>query len=384
MLEAPLAGGRVIACPGSGRLWVLNASASAIWDLRAGGLAADAMARLLAERFGLAVAALRTDIDDLLRDWRASGLLPVPAAVAPPPERSPWVIPPLYAPPPPAALSVSLAGLPFSLLVADPALHGRLAPLLRHLALPAPERVAHHLCLAGSAGGWNLALDGQPLKDGQGADAALVAVLHTLVDLACRAEDRLLIVHGAGLGMDDGRGLLLVAPGGSGKTTLAAALNAEGLRLLSDDVVPVRLDGHLLALGAPLCLKPGSWPVLARHRPDLAAAPDVERFGQTIRYLPPLGPPPATLIAPGLLLFPRYQPGAAARLSALTPEAALQGIVEAEAVIRNLTQDKLNRLARWVSAIPAYALTYPDLQSGLTAVTRCLARDARPTGDGRP
>ena len=57
-----------------------------------------------------------------------------------------------------------------------------------------------------------------------------------------------------------------------------------------------------------------------------------------------------------------------AELTALTPEEVLQGVVEAEAVIRDLNQEKLEAIARWVSSTPAYALTYPDLPSGLELV----------------
>jgi len=46
----------------------------------------------------------------------------------------------------------------------------------------------------------------------------------------------------------------------------------------------------------------------------------------------------------------------------------LQRVVEADAVIRDLTQEKLEAIVRWASSAPAYALTYPDLQSGLELV----------------
>jgi hypothetical protein len=45
----------------------------------------------------------------------------------------------------------------------------------------------------------------------------------------------------------------------------------------------------------------------------------------------------------------------------LGPEAALQGLVTAEAVCRDLTQAKLSALARWLEGLPAWRLTYPDL-----------------------
>ncbi len=179
----------------------------------------------------------------------------------------------------------------------------------------------------------------------------------------------------------DGRGVLLIASGGSGKSTLAAALDASGYGLLSDDVVPVNLQGSLLGLGLPLCLKAGSWPVLATHRPDLAAVPAVARPEQRVRYLPPLHPAPVDPVPAALILLSRYQPGQPPHVTPATPEQALQGLLSAEAVIRGLNQDKLDALARWVSAVPAYTLTYPDLASGLAAVEALVKRTGAPAQD---
>ena len=87
-----------------------------------------------------------------------------------------------------------------------------------------------------------------------------------------------------------------------------------------------------------------------------------------MRYLPPLGNSNSGSIPLGLLLFPCYQPGSVPHCKALSPEEAFQYIIEAEAVIRNLTQAKLDALANWVSSVPAYALSYPDLDSALALV----------------
>jgi hypothetical protein len=275
-------------------------------------------------------------------------------------------------------LTFKLAGLCCGVVVEDAQLTERLKILLSSVLLASPEPLAHLLDLTGTATRWQLNVNEQFESTGQGSENALTCVLHTLIDLACQAEERLLVIHGAGLRLADGRGLLLIAPGGSGKTTLATALNAKGYALLSDDVVPVTLTGELLGLGTPICLKAGSWSVLAALRPDIASTQSVERFAQTVRYLPPLGNGSAAPIQPGLLLFPRYQPGSVPQCQALSPEEALQHIIEAEAVIRNLTQAKLDALANWVSSVPAYALCYPDLDSALTLVRQQIDKLSQP------
>ena len=235
-------------------------------------------------------------------------------------------------------------------------------------------KVEHTVRLTGSPRDWRLWLDRAPQAQGTTREAALLALLAVLLRLGTRPAERLLVVHGAGLVAPDGRGLLLVAPGGSGKSTLAAALETAGFGLLGDDLVPVTLDGALLGLGLPLGLKAGSWPVLAGCRPEIADAPVIRRDDEPVRFLPPRTPT-AGPVRPALLLLTRYRPGQAVRTEPLTPEQALHGLVEAEAVFRDLTQAKLTALARWLEGLPAWRLSYPDLASGQAAVRARLARD---------
>ncbi len=81
-------------------------------------------------------------------------------------------------------------------------------------------------------------------------------------------------------------------------------------------------------------------------------------------------------IAPSLLLFPQYMPGAAPSYVPLTPEKALQALVQAEAVIRLQTQAQLEAVCGWIDSIPAYTLRYPDLASGMSLVSSLLENGA--------
>ena len=78
----------------------------------------------------------------------------------------------------------------------------------------------------------------------------------------------------------------------------------------------------------PITLKVGSWPVLQPLRPDLNETPIRHRLGQPVRLLPPRGQPVTRPIPLGTLVLPRYQPGAPTHVQRLTPEAALQGLIE--------------------------------------------------------
>lgn len=78
----------------------------------------------------------------------------------------------------------------------------------------------------------------------------------------CRS--RVTVHHGAVI-VDDTGAIALTGPSGTGKTSLALALAADGAALLTDDLlVRRRTDGHALPCTRPLTLREAVWP----HLPD--------------------------------------------------------------------------------------------------------------------
>lgn len=379
-MEVTLNGHRLLARLGDWRLWLLNAEAACLWDWHRAGLNGAAMAVRISHEYGLDIPTARRQVHATLNEWRRSDLLrrSRPPASTEGEWNLPEAIPVLW---PAETWPLRMADHTLGLCLEPP--HDlELGPELRAnlLATCQPEDRESDsappgplLRLCGPPHAWRLFGNGQLLEHGQSREAALLAVLRELIEHGCRAANRLLVVHGAGLVGPDGSGLLLIGPGGSGKTTLAAALNAKGWPMLHDDVVPVDLDGRLLGLGLPITLKAGSWPVLESLRPDLQDAPIRQRFGQSVRLLRPHGQPPTKPVPTGSLIFSRYQPDSPGHCQRINPEAALKGLIEAEAVIRQLTQHKLERLARWLESAPAWSLSYPDLDSGLTGVREIQA-----------
>ncbi|MBS1225148.1 MAG: hypothetical protein H6R24_1826 [Proteobacteria bacterium] len=242
---------------------MLNPAAGALWDLHAAGLEPETIAGWLTRRFGVAEPAARAQVESQFAGWRDAGHFD--SAADPPPASAPGFeaddlsLPvPVLAPAPAGAWRLRLGGRSVSLSIEAPELRQRLAPLIAPLREKTVACVAHRLHLRGVPSRWTLQGNGVVLAAGTGTDGALVMTLDTLTEIGCRSTERLMVIHGAGLALNNGHGLLLIAPGGAGKTTLAAALNAEGHDLLSDDVVPVTPDGDLVGLGMPLCLKAGS------------------------------------------------------------------------------------------------------------------------------
>ena len=84
-----------------------------------------------------------------------------------------------------------------------------------------------------------------------------------------------LALHAAAVEIN-GSALMLVAPGGSGKTTLAAAFAQAGYRVLSEDVTCITIDGHP-------AIVPG--PAMLRLRPDVISSIELPQ-ADVLRRLP--------------------------------------------------------------------------------------------------
>lgn len=351
LLTAPLADYLIVARPGSqqGKPWlVLNPLARWIWESHQGGLSPAEMAELLAAHFRVPLDQARAEIYPLLAIWRNAGWCAQPASAAP-------------------GWALGVADQCITLTVDDPALAASLERITGHLRVESNDPADSALRLSGTADDWRLWIDGAPAAAGDSLDEAVVKTVAALVELGCRTPQRLLTLHAAGVSRA-GRGWLLIGQGGVGKTTLATALNAHGWELLGDDVVPVTTDGQLLGIGLSLCLKAGSWPVVAPLVPDFDRIPRVHRAGQPVRFLPPPGAIVRGPLPTAAFLFPRYAPDTRPALEPLAPVAALQGIIAAESVIADLTQDTLTTLIHWIGSIPAFSLTYPDLDHALALI----------------
>lgn len=128
-----------------------------------------------------------------------------------------------------------------------------------------------------------------------------------------------LIIHAAVVERN-GLALLLPAPPGSGKSTLCAGLVFRGWRLLTDELALLRPDtGQFVALARPISLKNESIDVIRRFAPNAVMGPPTEGSAKGTIVL--VKPPTASVEAidkpaqPRWIVFPRYQAGAALRLT---------------------------------------------------------------------
>lgn len=181
-------------------------------------------------------------------------------------------------------------------------------------------------------------------------------------------------LHAAAFACHD-RIVLLVGSPGAGKTTLGIALMQAGFEFVADDVVLLDEAGFTTGLPFPPAIKAGSWPLVARHWPNLATGQAYQRpDGQRVRYLVPnpIAAAHPRRIGFVILLDRRDQPGTC--VQDIDPAAALAALI-AEGTARDgrLSVAGFNSLVSTLSEARCRRLTFRDLPEAADALRALCA-----------
>ena len=198
--------------------------------------------------------------------------------------------------------------------------------------------------------------------------------LTTLLESARPGRRWLGILHASAVGAG-GRCLMFPGGKGSGKSTLAAALVSKGAAFVTDDYAPLeQATWRVWPVPYAPGIKRGSWRPLRHYYPDIYTRPAYRLPGMQIRYLrldaarmAPLerGLPVAALV------FPRYQAGAPLEQVPLTTAEALAELCHARSMLDRRPAVFAETL-RWLGSVPAYRLTYGDLDRAMDWVFSLL------------
>jgi len=193
------------------------------------------------------------------------------------------------------------------------------------------------------------------------------------VDLFPNLNERGLILHAAALA-HEGQSVILSGKSGSGKSSLAAALTADGLQYLTDEVIEISLDGkQIQTLPRSIFLKSGSafiWKNLAQTE-----SPRLLRFFDEAAWVDPqLFHPnlPASSATPRLLIFPRYAPDSPLQFQKLTAAETLFRLLQNITNARNLPRHSLDGATCLAQNVTAYTLTYPNSESASEWIQNAL------------
>ena len=350
--------------PSDNRLFLLNPTAGWIWQATAAGMNASEIAGLLAEQYSVPVEEIEQDVTATLEQWHSKELEPAvqntqAEAFSPPPPDA--VLHSLPADRQPAfQQNFSYGQNSFSLTVYPPELRSSFAPLLNNLA-PLTSQADIHINVLKDKDEYIITKGQLELERTLNENIAVGRVLQAMVEYGYPDTAWMAYIH-ASAGDLAGHGVIFPAIGGSGKSTLMAALSCSGWTYWGDDTVPLNLDGNAGAMHLNQCIKSGSWEVLKKYYPDMDQLPEYNRYNKRVRYLPVTTDQKdySSTFAVHKLVFPSYSADCRQSLEPITAVQALQFLIDAQTWI---SPDPVHAetMINWISTIPAFTLRYHDL-----------------------
>ena len=175
-------------------------------------------------------------------------------------------------------------------------------------------------------------------------------------------SDWLSVIHAAGI--SNGKEMtLLCSATGNGKSTLSLLLQKKGIKIASDDYIPVE-SGSLLAYPFPAAtsVKKGSFELLSALYPELKEKPviDYKLTNKSLRFLAP-GNEKDFDYSPLLvktIIFVKYNPEISCEFTRLTPAEALL-LFHDEAWV-SPTIEHAEEFMEWFTGLVFYSLEYGD------------------------
>lgn len=347
----------------SQQLATYNQTAALVWAELERGAGPAQVAAGLADAFSIEHAVAAADVKRITDQWRRFGKQSGTAVAA---ERE---MP---------AFAVSGLGKPDELTIAVQSRCVRLRAhdrgLMRYLRAhlaglqaepPTGSRVVDiGIGLGSGPEPYRLWIDGRDCLSLASEAEAIGAALQHVLQTVYEGVSWLALIHGAAVTAPSGRAILLPGSGGSGKSTLAASLTRSGYGFLSDDTIALRApDGFALPWCLPHSIKQGSWGVLGRAMPELAAA-EPWTFGERTMKFVPVDPsdwdqPAAPVEA---IVFPRYDPQGKPGLRRLEPYEALNRLCSDRVWLGNpMTRQRVEAFTAWLAPLPSYSARYSSL-----------------------
>lgn len=356
----------VLARPDVPGLYILNPTATTIWGLARAGLSQDAVVREYARAFNIGQTTAVADVQRTLSSWE-SGLLAYAAD---------------YLPAKPSVQSLPSAadafftrdylahGKNIRVVLHTPELYEEIAPRLE--ALPAgvstPDITFHVLK---SSDAFCVFRNGLCVCAEKGLSETRVRLLQEIVT-ACLPEECLAIFHAGACGTS-ARCVIFPASSFSGKTTLGAVLMSMGIMLYADDSVLLQRNSLSVPLMPfALTVREGSWDLLSPRFPSLTSRPIVSRYGQQVRFLPPVrSSDEAHSARVAAIVFVRYAPDAPNEIRPIDTLQTLLQLNESGFWVAH-DQPSIRAFLDWLQAMPCYSLVYSDVEYAARMVQKLL------------
>ena len=203
----------------------------------------------------------------------------------------------------------------------------------------------------------------QQLKPLTSDDELLQTLYEFFNEALYQHQNSLAALHAAALTADNQTCIVLPGESGAGKSTLSAYLGTQGWKHLADDTALFTGQGNVVPTPLPLTIKHPIPQPLSTRLPQLQTLPVYQRYGKSVSYLAPPSAVTTTSSYPlSALVFPSRGDVHPAELQALTPQQALQGLLNAGLFLHNpLLVNNVQALVGMLDRTPSYMLRYADV-----------------------
>jgi hypothetical protein len=229
----------------------------------------------------------------------------------------------------------------------------------------------------GAAGTVDVTRDGEVVARGQRNGDAVGWVVWDVNRAAAEASGDHLLFH-AGALEAGGTGVLVPGASGSGKSTLVAGLARAGLGYLTDELAALDMaSGELQPYPKPITVKPGSFTALSDLDPssglDLGLGGSWTGEEWQVATGAGTGLRIGRACEPGVVVVPRYDPGAETALTPLTDTEAFFALAVNAVNLLAHGGAATAALGRIVAVCRCYALTMSDLDEACRLVQGLVA-----------
>jgi hypothetical protein len=205
-----------------------------------------------------------------------------------------------------------------------------------------------------------------------------------MIKKANAGAEELTMLHAAGVS-HEGRAIILAAPSGGGKSTLALELAQIGYGYLGDDTIGVNLSGNaVIPFPTMVSIKKESWPLFEGAFPELSSAPV---FRQGEKSMKTVRPPGVSIIMEGSmpaagLVFVEFSQGAIPEITRLDMEESLIQLDNSGAVFypTDLATSPL-QLLQWLYLTPCYRMRHGDAASAAAMMRREIWNKSKMAND---
>jgi len=345
VLQATLDDEILVYYPDGTTAFALNNTASVIWQLCNGERRVAEIVEILQNAYPEAAATMPREVDEGILALLSHGVIRLPRVGASA-----------------ATYHVGLGGATVRLEADD----ADAAPILDFLCapadLPAADDPSVTFRLGAATGAMAVYCDDAMLYRSPSQSSVAAIFLERLLEHLIRTCTGGMLLHAAALARD-GKALVLAGKTGAGKTTLATWLVCRGFDYLTDELVHVDMQALCVSgFARPLHLKEPA-------RALFAGVVDVDG-GDAIMASPlgthisptRLGARAARRARPCAVVLPAYRAGAPLDLHPLAKAQAATRLMGCLVNARDRPQHGFGEVAGLVQAVPAFAMTYSDLE----------------------